>query len=251
MNFDKKHINDQIDRYLGGELSPAETDQLWAHLLEDEDAMNYMETVASLKRMASQGAFEEQAEEEEATVTPLFASVYRKTSVWLSAAAILLAAIAGISYFTQQQQSITQVPGPAGMIEFEIYRSGEAPTEHPASVQDIMTASALGEHERAISLYDNHVSETEADPELKFLEASLYYNAGEFRDAIEMFKQLADEVNETDTYTAERSVWYAANAHLHLGEKDAAESLLHKVIEFDGSYSRIAQRMLSGLEKKN
>ncbi len=253
MKSTNSNIYQRIDSYLEGRLSDPQVDELWEQLLGDDDALDYLETTSTLRQMASKNAFieEYESDENEATVTPLYTRIYQKSSVWLSAAAILIAAIAGISYFTQQQ-SVPYTAEPVQLIEYEIYRSAEVEMTLPSSTQDIMATSAMGEHDQAIQMYNNFVASTDTQPtpDLRFLEASLYYNSGDYTTATQLFAQLAGDLSSEDRHIRERSIWFAANGYLHLNKTQDAQVLLQQVIQMDGSYSRIARNLLSELNGK-
>lgn len=48
---DLDHITEDIIRYVNGHLSPAEVDQLWAELIQDNKLMDYLKTVANIKEV--------------------------------------------------------------------------------------------------------------------------------------------------------------------------------------------------------
>lgn len=45
-------LAEKVDRYINGQLSEKEIDNLWADLIQNENYMDYLKTVASLKMMS-------------------------------------------------------------------------------------------------------------------------------------------------------------------------------------------------------
>lgn len=45
-------LAEKVDMYINGQLSEKEIDNLWADLIQNENYMDYLKTVASLKMMS-------------------------------------------------------------------------------------------------------------------------------------------------------------------------------------------------------
>jgi len=50
-NNEKLEIEEQIDRYVAGQLSQEEIDELWVELVQHDEYMAYLETSANLKEI--------------------------------------------------------------------------------------------------------------------------------------------------------------------------------------------------------
>ena len=50
-SFSQNKLEEKIDRYVNGQLSQEEVDELWAELIQDGYHLDYLKTVANLKEV--------------------------------------------------------------------------------------------------------------------------------------------------------------------------------------------------------
>jgi len=259
MKTEHTHIYQQIEDYLSGKLDEEQTDLLWAELLADGDAMDHLQTMAGLKQMAQEGEFsvseQGQLVDSKATVsssssTLPVSSIASKPYAWkwLVAAIVLLMSVVGISYSILQQSGDTGA-GAVALIEYDIFRSSEQQASLHPQIEEVMMLSAAGSHEQALSTLQEIMAGSGAGglTELEMLQATLYYNAGDFNQALAVFSQL--NTSDISGQKQEEVLWYSANTQLQLNNPEVASALLQQVIDLDGTYSRVAKNLLNDLKQ--
>ncbi|MCH8556737.1 MAG: hypothetical protein LAT84_02890 [Balneolia bacterium] len=264
MSATNSHTYDLIEEYLSGSLSEEQTDMLWAELLSDGDAMDYLQTMSAMKKLAGNGeftvenplseidfdydksAFETPDSESDKLAGSITYGNGGFTWKWIAAALVMIMAAAGISYMVLQESTNGQT-GPIAMIEYDIFRSAGDELALMPSLDDVIMLSASGEHEQALGVLGEIRAESglENDPQLAILEGSLHFNAGEFEMALSVFSSIDRSVLSSREY--EEVLWYKANANVHAGQTLEATNTLQQIIQMDGSYSRVAKNLLNNL----
>jgi len=235
-----KDLEKQIEDYIDGKLSPREVDELWAELIDDEYYLDYMKSVAGLKKIS----------EERASVSHRTTEDNQKR-VWLSAAAAILLMIGSAAIFNLSTET-SEMISPISSIELDYYRSADGmATEQLESdvVRRAISTANTGEVAEALMLIDRELAKTDSEveqAELLITSGSILYNAGRFTEAIERFEN-ANELNYEDMMLRERNYWYLGNAYFQINELDKAKVALEKAFELNGAYSRVAQSYLRAL----
>lgn len=246
----QNNITNNIHDYLEGGLSSEQVDELWADLLGDQESYEYLETLALLKKMGSDGHFTER-EESGADHT----NTKRKRIYYFRYAAAVAATILITVFVVQQTEfyyNSSSSTAPISSIDYGIERSGEGLDRIESIKSHVIELSGSGKVDDAVLYLNNQFySEEYSDiqkNELQILKGSLYYNSGMYMDAKSIFKEVIEQIDmqkDKDALNYEKSIWYYANTLLQLDEKELAIDHLNKVIELDGSYGRAAQNLLS------
>lgn len=253
MKNNQVHIKHLIHDYVEGKLSEAETDNLWAHLIANPADLEYLQTLAALKKMGQEGAFElpddQTAEIRDASIhhqhRPMRYAGYIR--YYVAAAAVLLLSI-GILFTIVSDTQTDSVFNPIAMIEYEIERSADEITNLDMALNSAISHSISGEPELALELLktiENGQVESKEMIYILMLKGAIRYNASEFLEAIETYKRVLQMNPEFQTM--EKAYWYLANAQLQAGLIDEAKENVEKVIELDGAFSRVANMAISGL----
>lgn len=244
-SFNKKELEEKIDRYVNGQLSAQEVDELWAELIQDGYHLDYLKSVANLKAVI------ERKREKQKNTT--------KERYWYYAAAAVIAfliAVVGVmNISTQQQPSVEPVPS----IELDYYRSGDGTIASSSDKEVIRNAIELantGRENEAISLLQSEL-ENASEPgwiaELSLNLGSLHYNNGNYQQAIQNFDQVitwlgnAEDLTTNDKLMLEKAYWYTGNAHFHMDQLVDARMNIEKAYELNGAYRRVAQSYLNAL----
>lgn len=249
-----QHIKAQIHDYLDGELSAEKTDELWAHLLGNNENYEYLETLATLRKMGAEGQFDSVSTVEE-TAKPYVAT--ETTTIfhlkrYLAAASVLLVGVT-IVFNVMTSQDITATLSPLPVIEYDIERSADNATRFKQDINSVIELSAGGEIEEAIIVLDR-INETldlsdSQKAELSILKGSVYYNSGDYDSAKQVFEHFVQTTDlSADFLNYEKGVWYLANSYLQLGDFNLAKAYIEKVIQLDGAYKRVAESQLSQLD---
>ena len=264
MSKTNSNTYDLIEKYLSGSLTEEQTDMLWAELLSDGDAMDYLKTMSAMKKMANNGEFTVDTPfsktnygyEKSANVSLDYESDKRVGSIihgnggiswkWIAAALFLIVAAAGISYMMLQESTNGQT-NPIAFIEYDIFRSAGDELVLIPNIEEVIMLSASGEHAQAISLLSTIKDEYGLvdEPQLVILKGSLNFNAGEFEQALTTFSSIDHSL--LSIRELEELLWYKANASVHAGHIVESTRRLQQIIEMDGSYSRVAKNLLNSL----
>ncbi len=233
-------LEKRIEEYVDGKLTSSEIDELWAELINNEYYLDYMKSVASLKKIAEDRQKEANREKEDS-----------RKRVWISAAAAVLLMISSIAIFNLSTGS-SEMIAPISSIELDYYRSADGmATEQLESdvVRRAISTANTGEVSAALNLLDDELKNTSTEyerAELLVTSGSILYNSGQFTDAISRF-EAALELNYDDMMLRERNYWYLGNAYFQINMLDEAKVALENAFELNGSYSRVAQSYLRAL----
>jgi len=233
-------LEKRIEEYVDGKLTSSEIDELWAELINNEYYLDYMKSVASLKKIAADRQKEANREKEDSG-----------KRVWISAAAAVLLMISSIAIFNLNTGTSEMIE-PISSIELDYYRSADGmATEQLESdvVRRAISTANTGEVSAALNLLNNELENTSTEyerAELLITSGSILYNSGKFDDAITRF-EAALELNYDDMLLQERNYWYLGNAYFQVNMLDEAKVALEKAFELNGAYSRVAQSYLRAL----
>lgn len=235
----RNDLETKIDDYLAGKLTAEEVDELWVELIQDDYYLDYMKSVANLKKLV---------EEEKDSFKTL---KFTPTQKWISAVAAVLLLVGSVVVFNLTVQSPDTVQ-PVSEIELDYYRSAEGAAsemDSPDMIRQVITAANQGNVEEALRMVDAEIALATSDDqisELLITAGSILYNNGMYQDAISRFESSL-ETSSNDQMLRERAYWYLGNAYFQLNKIDEAKHALEKAFEINGAYSRVAQSYLKAL----
>tara|TARA_R100001143_G_scaffold58746_1_gene56841 strand:+ start:55177 stop:55971 length:795 start_codon:yes stop_codon:yes gene_type:complete len=241
-------LKDTITLFLDGKLSESETDELWAELLGSPEDLEYMQTLATLKKMKRDGQLET-TENRLTGVYPIQAaeknirvlSGYRK---YLVAASLLVIGLA-VLFRASTMSDFAGSFEPITMIEFEIERSAEELNNLDRDLQYAISHSVKGDIESSIRRIDSIDLESLNEDELldlKTVQGSIYFNLGLYKESVIIFSELSN-TDQLEPLEREKSLWYLANAQVQLNEYEEALENIEEVINLDGAFSRPAKQL--------
>lgn len=256
MTKQEPNIRHQIHDFIEGNLSEEETDRLWAELLGRPEDLDYLQTMATLQKMGSEGQFDEIYDEEESNVLPLAAesdeksrpNIYQLAKPYLVAAAILLIGFAVLFNLMNDVEQPQQAE-PIAMIEYEIERSAIDQDMFTATLQDAVSQATTGDVETAFDTLEELAAADLTEKQrvdLDMVRGAIEYNSDQFQEALQTFNNVLSYSNESEitSLTLEKATWYLANTQLQLGMTDQAKVNMQRVVDMDGSFSRVAQQKL-------
>lgn len=252
MNQNKTDIEKQVDRFLDGDLSESEIDALWAKLIQDLDALDYLETKATLRKMSIEGRHDSAVNNNKSYVKHLKDSRKNKVAAYASYLIAASVLIVGITFsYNTLSDSDFDIEAIA-VIEYETERSSESmSSEFESTLNSAISLSADGQADEAImtlhEAYNNGLTDAQKH-ELMMLEGTIYYNAGNYNSALASFKELTTAEN-IDVLEYEKAVWYKANSYIQLGNYDLAREHLTTVVQLDGAFSRVANNLLEKMNR--
>jgi tetratricopeptide (TPR) repeat protein len=241
--LDNEELKRKIDLYVEGQLSPAEVDELWTELIQDERYMDYTKSVANLKTIVA-----ERSKAEEVNKLPSY--------VYYAAAAVvaLLITVLGVINFASSSSDLTV--SPVADVELEYYRSADGSLTSGEAEEVVQRAIALsnkGSQDQAIGMLQTSLEENKISPtekvEMSLTLASLYYNREQYDKAINIYNKIIDRGNQTeiDVLALEKAYWYRGNAYFQKDQLKEAKADIKKAYELNGAYRRVAERYLNAL----
>jgi len=239
-SFNKKELEDKIDQYVNGQLSPKETDELWAELVQDGYHLDYLKSVANLKAVIKQRRENRKTKE--------------KRKYWYyAAAAVITLIIAVMAVVNLSTQSNSVSVKPISNIELDYYRSANGGLNNGNETKVIEHAIRLantGKVSEAVSLLNNELRNATKPSWIAKLNlniGSLYYNQGKFEDAITYYHKVISLRERIDVLTLEKAYWYVGNAYFHLDQLTEARKNIKDAYDLNGAYRRVAKSYLQAL----
>lgn len=232
-----KDIQELIADYVFGELSEQQTDELWALFIEYPEYLDYLKTVQALKKVATE-------EQKQTKIHKLTAYKY------ITAAAVfLILGFSSLTYFLAPDEAAIQTFSAIDNIELDIVRSADPAQEHIHKLQTAITHSVKGEHDVALELLEDVINNPENQQqkhEATMLQGIIYFNLDRFEAALTSFNYIIKASN-VNPLMLEQAYWYGANAYSHLGKVEQSAEFTKRVLELDGSFSRVAARKMQNL----
>lgn len=237
--LEKQELEARVDQYLNGQLSAAEVDELWAELIQDEDHLDYLKNVANLKSVIKR---RREKEKEKG----------RKYRYYAAAAVIvlLIAVVSFMGYFIQNGSGAVQ---PLTQVELNYYRSADALSSSTGESEIIRKAIMLantGRVTEAINLLQGEL-EKATRPEwiakLSLNLGSLYYNQGDYPNAIKHYSTVISNKEHIDVLMLEKAYWYRGNAYFQEDKLTKARENIQKAYNLNGAYRRVTESYLKAL----
>ncbi|TYP92547.1 Tetratricopeptide repeat-containing protein [Fodinibius salinus] len=233
-------IEDKIHRYVDGQLSPEETEQLWAELVRDGEKLDYLKTVANVKGISQKST------KQKANVTRMY---------WYSAVAAAVALLIGVlAYMNFYTSTGTETVQPVEVVELDYYRSdGGSMSGQKAEDNVIQRAIRLantGNVSKAIDLLQEALqsaSKPQWIAKLSLNLGSLHYNQGNYKKSVQFYNRVLDQKSNIDVLILEKTYWYIGNAYFHLDQLGNARANIQKAYELNGAYRRVSKSYLEAL----
>lgn len=255
MTSHQNPIKKRIHDYVEGNLSSEEVDQLWAELIARPDDLDYLQTLSTLNKMGADGKFDH-LYEEQPNILPLIAAqetsvsttIYEKFKPYMAAASVIIVGVVILfNLMTSVQQPLDV--GPISMIEYGVERSADNQTMLDSYLQEAVNLATNGNLEAAYAQIDEASSldlTDEQNIDLIMVKGAIQYNSNNYYEALETFESINNTAG-IDQMNLEKGTWYLANTQLQLGMTDEAIESMERVVELDGSFSRVAKNKLESL----
>ncbi|MDZ7772249.1 MAG: tetratricopeptide repeat protein [Balneolaceae bacterium] len=240
-SFNEEELEEKIDRYVNGKLSPAEIDELWAELVQDPYHLDYLRSVANVKAVVEK----EVKKRRQARIR----------RIWSYAAAAVITLFLGVMLV----MNVTDFTGtsdvqPVQSIELDYYRSAEGAAENGATViTRAITLANTGQFQQAVTLLNSELQTENITPawesEVSLTLGSLYYNEGQYPDAIPHYETVIGHRDDVDVLTLEKAYWYLGNTYFQMERLEDARENIQKAYALNGAYRRVAQSYLEALAR--
>lgn len=232
-------LEEQIDRYVSGELNQDQVDELWTQLIQEPYYAEYLKTVANISHIISSSKIRKVETEE-----------IRSTNAWYAFAAAVVLVIGLMStMLIYKDASVNHFDAMSSLEMHNVRSSVISADEVEAGIQHGIGLAVTGNTDQAIThlsdLYEK-VNRADVRSDIQLNIGIIQYNSSRFEEAQNTFR-LITETSSDDKLMMEKALWYKANTHLKLGSVDEAKQIIRQVYDIDGAYRRIAATYLSNL----
>ncbi|MCA1800967.1 MAG: hypothetical protein LC662_00735 [Rhodothermaceae bacterium] len=232
-------LEQQIDRYVSGELNQDQVDELWTQLIQEPYYAEYLKTVANISHIISSSKIRKVETEE-----------IRSTNVWYAFAATVVLVIGLMStMLIYKDASVNRFDAMSNLEMHNVRSTVISADEVEAGIQHGIGLAVTGNTDQAIThlsdLYEK-VSLADVRSDIQLNIGIIQYNSSRYEEAKNTF-QLITETSSDDKLMMEKALWYKANTFLKLGSVEEAKQLIRQVHDIDGAYRRIAATYLANL----
>lgn len=232
-------LEQQIDRYVSGELNQDQVDELWTQLIQEPYYAEYLKTVANISHIISSSKMRKVDTQE-----------IRSTNVWYAFAATVVLVIGLMStMLIYKDASVNRFDAMSNLEMHNVRSSVISADEVEAGIQHGIGLAVTGNTDQAIThlsdLYEK-VSLADVRSDIQLNIGIIQYNSSRYEEAKNTF-QLITETSSDDKLMMEKALWYKANTYLKLGSVEEAKHLIRQVHDIDGAYRRIAGTYLANL----
>lgn len=239
----KEELEGKIDLYVNGQLNNEQIDELWAELIQDEYYLDYLKSVANIKSII--------VRKRTSTRKHKPVVMRRYAGYGLAAAIALLIGVVGVMNFYGNQNHLAL--SPISEIGLDNVRSANKSTVSTTNdvIKEAIRLASNGQSEEAISLLQEALEKAKSPEMIADISLSLgsiQYNYGDYKSAIESFKNVIEHSAEIDVLVLEKGYWYLGNAYFQIDELEKAQESFEKALELDGAYSRIAKSYVDALK---
>lgn len=236
----RENIEQKIDDYIQEKLSATEIDELWAELIEDDYYLDYLKSVAALKKIIHEN------NQQKSRILN-----FTSSAKWMSAAAATLLIVGSVMVFNLSVEPTESIQ-PIASIELDYYRSADGSASAPEGITDVrmaITEANQGNIEEALKIIDKKIEEASSDiekAELMITAGSILYNSSRYSEAMDRFKTVIS-TDVSDDIIIEKAYWYLGNTYFQLNKIDEAKEAFSKAYDLNGAYSRVAQSYIKAL----
>ncbi len=247
----------KIERYILGELSQEEIDDLWVEFLKNPEYYKWFETELHLRGLARKGInpFEEKQPE---TVDETESEISKINSIktWVLAAAATVLLVVGLQFFSVSEEESTNRWAIASiehteMVGADVLRSDEEEvSDFEVSINEALSAAYEEEFDEAIEKFEwlyeqapNNLQRAKIGMNLGIL----HYNLSEYEPAKTYFQSVL-ETEEIERFVEEKAWWFLGNAHLNLRELEEAREAVFNAYSLDGRFQNPALSLLKKLD---
>lgn len=232
-------LEQQIDRYVSGELNQDQVDELWTQLIQEPYYAEYLKTVANVSHIISSSKIRKVDIQE-----------IRSTNVWYAFAATVVLVIGLMStMLIYKDASVNRFDAMSNLEMHNVRSTVISADEVEAGIQHGIGLAVTGNTDQAIThlsdLYEK-VSLADVRSDIQLNIGIIQYNSSRYEEAKNTF-QLITETSTEDKLMMEKALWYKANTYLKLGSVEEAKQLIRQVHGIDGAYRRIAATYLANL----
>ncbi|MFN1835498.1 tol-pal system YbgF family protein [Balneola sp. MJW-20] len=237
-NFNKE-LEHKIDLYVNGRLSADEVDALWAELVQDEYYLDYLKSIANLKKVI-------ESRKSKRSTSRIY--VLRQYARYAAAAAVVIVAgVLGIMNSGDTGMGID----PVATIALDNVRGvDDNNTGENETIRQALRMATNGNIPGAISMLEGALQNASNDSEKAEIALSLgsiQYNNNMYSEAISNFTLITEQTSDINKLILEEAYYYLGNAYLQMDQFTLAKVAFESALSLDGAFSRVAKTYLDAL----
>jgi len=251
---EKIQLLEKIDRYIKGDLSQDEIDELWKEFLKNPEWYNWFETELHLRSLIKKGKRPQFNTNDPKSRGQ--ESVFKKYRGWIYAAAAAVLLAIGLQFFSYDDSepvssyalsSIDQ----SNLMGADLLRSGDEPAvDIDVAINEALAAAYDGETVRAIEKFRELLDQSPNRQQQARIEMNLgilHYNSGQYESAKNRFRSVT-EIEGIEDYQKEKSWWFLGNSLLNLDQPREARVAVFNAYSMNGRYQSAALSLLKKLD---
>lgn len=251
---EKIQLLEKIDRYIKGELSQDEIDDLWKKFLQNPEWYDWFETELHLRSLIEKGLKPNFNTVEEPDGSTKYTVKGYMTWVYAAAAAVILAI--GLQFFNFEQGepipsfALTEIEQ-SNLIGADVLRSDDGPAANlDVAINDALATAYEGDRAQAIEKFQELLNQSTNNQQQARIEMNLgilFYNSGDYDSAKTHFQSII-EIENLEDYQMEKAWWFLGNALLNLDQPREARQAVFNAYNMNGRYQSEALSLLQKLD---
>lgn len=254
----EKEIYRNITRYIDGDLSQEEVENLWAQFVDNPEYYKLFETELHLRDLAKKESGSNIHSIHSDSDQSEKKSFWRSSKVWVMAAAAALLIGFGFQLFSISDTHVYH-PDSISKIDInemsgsDILRSeGDASVTMDIEINRALAAAYEDDSENAVRKFRSLLMQN-PDPHQKArIELNLgilYYNMADYEQASQYFESAA-QADVMNRFFREKAWWFLGNAYLNLEMLEDARGAVYNAYTSDGRFMSPALSLLKKLDEE-
>ncbi|TVR15194.1 MAG: hypothetical protein EA391_11190 [Balneolaceae bacterium] len=256
---EKEHIEilKSIEKFILGELSQSQIDDLWVEFLKNPEYYKLFETELYMRGLAGKGIKPNFSDDLSQVKEPAVSYIY-KYRVWFAAAAAALLITIGLQFFSINEQQAMQQWALSSidtneMLGAEIFRSDEPDVASiDIAINEALALAFNDETIIAIERFRELLTMPHTESQRVRIEVNLgilLYNVTAYESAVVYFES-ALGAESIDRNLKEKTYWFLGNAYLNIGQVNEARDAVFEAYTLSGRFQSPALALLKKLDQR-
>ena len=256
---EKEHIKilKTIEKFILGELSQSQIDDLWVEFLKKPEYYKLFETELYMRGLARKGVKPNFSDDIGQVNEPAVSYIY-KYRVWFAATAAALLITIGLQFFSiNEQQAMQQWAlssiDTSEMLGAEIFRSDEPDVASiDIGINEALALAFDNETVIAIERFRDLLALSPTETQRARIEVNLgilLYNVTAYESAAVHFESAVSS-DEIDRNLKEKAYWFLGNAYLNIGQVNEARDAVFEAYTLSGRFQSPALALLKKLDQR-
>lgn len=252
--MEEKEISKTFARFLKGELSNEEIDQLWEEFLKDPELFYRFETEVNLYHMFNEQRSAGETDSQQKSTAVIHS--FKKYQKWIYAAAAAIILSIGLQLFSIDETDLLRNAAIASidvteMMGADVYRDdSERASDLDLNINLALAKALDDQFDEAQEILEYLLEEELSDIQSGKVHLNLgilNYNRADYREAVSAFAAVT-VIETLPFYLEEKAWWFKGNAYLNLDEVELAREAVFNAYTLDGRFASPALALLKKLD---